>query len=456
VVKADGGRAVFLDRDGVLNAAELRDGRPHPPATADDVVLLPGAADACRRLARAGWRLVVVTNQPDIARGHTSDAAVAAVNEAVVADLPIDEVVVCPHDDADRCTCRKPAPGMLVEAASRLGIDLASSALVGDRWRDVDAGRAAGVETFFVDHGYDEPLRRAPHHVVGSLREAADLLLVDDVVTAGGMDDWDQHWTEYADLARDNPAQQYRIDLILEQLERLDRSSDGGAHRILDIGSGPGDLLAAIAEQRPDAELVGIELSAEGVRHAAARVPQARFHQHDLLGADPPPAELRAWAQLAVCSEVLEHLDDPGGFLRVARELLAPGGALVVTVPGGPRTAFDRHIGHRRHYRTASLRHLLDAAGLRVEHVAGAGFPFFDVYKLVVLLQGDRLASEVSEQAEVSGLARAAMRAFGLVLRPSRNSRRFGWQLVAVTRRPPSDASALLSAIRDRGPGVPP
>jgi histidinol-phosphate phosphatase family protein len=442
---------VFLDRDGVLNEATVRDGRPHPPATVDDVVLLPGAAEACRRLARAGWRLIVVTNQPDIARGRASAADVAAINDAVAGHLPIDEVVVCPHDDGDGCRCRKPGAGMIVDAADRLGIDLTASALVGDRWRDIDAGRAAGVETFFVEHGYDEELRRAPHHVVGSLAEAADLLLVESA------DDWDQHWSEYADLARANPAQRYRIDLILEQLARLDALRPvGSSPRLLDIGSGPGDLLAAVAQQRPEAELVGIELSAEGVRHASAQVPRATFHQHDLLGPEPPPAELLGWAEVAVCSEVLEHVDEPGRFLQVATELMAPGGALVITVPGGPRTAFDRHIGHRRHYRPASLRHLLDQTGLRVERVSGVGFPFFDLYKLVVLLQGRRLATDVSEQGEVSRLAEVAMRLFGLVLRPARNSRRFGWQMLAVVRRPPSGAVELPSAVHERGPGEPP
>ncbi len=441
-------RAVFLDRDGVLNEATIRDGHPHPPATIADVRLLPGAADACSRLADAGWQLVVVTNQPDIARGTCAAADVDAVNQAVVAGLPIEEVIVCPHDDDDRCACRKPLPGMIVDAAERLGIDLEACVLVGDRWRDIDAGSAAGVETFFVDHGYDEHLRETPDHVVASLAAAADMIL------AGAADDWERHWSEYADLAKVNPAQTYRIELILEQLDRVRPAVDGGAaDRILDIGSGPGDLLAAIANRRPDAQLVGVELSAEGVRHAAAQVPAARFVQHDLLGAEPLPDDLRGWADVAVCSEVLEHLDDPVRFLRVAAELVAPAGVLVITVPGGPRTAFDRHIGHRRHYRPSSLRRLMGQSGLTAQLVAGAGFPFFDLYKLVVLAQGDRLASDVSERAEVSRLATAAMRIFGVVLQPARNSRRFGWQLVAVATRTPTNTAGLPSALRDRTPG---
>jgi D-glycero-D-manno-heptose 1,7-bisphosphate phosphatase len=163
---------VFLDRDGVLNRAEIRAGRPHPPATVADVVVLDGVVDACRRLREDGWLLIVVTNQPDIARGTTTAAAVDAINAAVVADLAVDEVVVCPHDDADGCDCRKPQPGMLVDAAERLGIDLASSVMVGDRWRDIEAGERAGTTTVFIDRGYDERRPDHPDHVVGSLPEA--------------------------------------------------------------------------------------------------------------------------------------------------------------------------------------------------------------------------------------------------------------------------------------------
>ena len=169
--------AVFLDRDGVLNAADVRDGRPHPPADADAVSVLPGAVEACRDLADAGFALIVITNQPDIARGTTSAAAVDAINDRLLAELPLDEVVVCPHDDADGCECRKPRPGMILGAAGRLDIDLSRSVTVGDRWRDVAAGRAAGTRTVFVDRSYDEPSAEGQDLTVNELEESVPWII---------------------------------------------------------------------------------------------------------------------------------------------------------------------------------------------------------------------------------------------------------------------------------------
>jgi D-glycero-D-manno-heptose 1,7-bisphosphate phosphatase len=149
-------RAVFFDRDGVLNEAIVRDGIPHPPASVDDVRIAAGARDAVRAVRDAGWLAIVVTNQPDIARGATTHARVEAINAAIAAQLDVDAVYTCPHDDADACDCRKPKPGLLVKAAREHGIDLARSYLVGDRAKDIACGRAAGCTTIFLDAGYPE------------------------------------------------------------------------------------------------------------------------------------------------------------------------------------------------------------------------------------------------------------------------------------------------------------
>ena len=146
--------AVFLDRDGVLNEAVVRDGKPYSPLSPDEVVVVAGMPAACARLRAAGFVLVVVTNQPDIARGRQSVAGVAAVNAVVADAVEVDGLYVCPHDDADGCGCRKPKSGLLLEAARDLGIDLEASFMVGDRRSDVEAGRGAGCRTVYIDLGY--------------------------------------------------------------------------------------------------------------------------------------------------------------------------------------------------------------------------------------------------------------------------------------------------------------
>ena len=168
-------RAVFLDRDGVINRAVMRDGRPHPPQSVAELEILPGVAEAIVRLQEEGYEVVVVTNQPDIARGTTTRAQVDAIHECLRERLRLDDIRVCPHDDDDECQCRKPKPGLWLEPPE---FDLAASAIVGDRWRDIEAGRAAGVGvTILVDYGYDERLPHDPSARVSTLAEAVDWLL---------------------------------------------------------------------------------------------------------------------------------------------------------------------------------------------------------------------------------------------------------------------------------------
>jgi D-glycero-D-manno-heptose 1,7-bisphosphate phosphatase len=170
-------RAVFLDRDGVLNNAPVRDGKPGQPQGVADLVILPGVEEACESLRAAGFMLVVVTNQPEIMRGTITRESVDAVNRRLEELLPLDEIVVCAHDDADGCECRKPKPGMLLDAARRHGLELRKSFLVGDRWRDIGAGQAAGCRTVFIDRGYDERRPESPDATVRDLTEAAAWIL---------------------------------------------------------------------------------------------------------------------------------------------------------------------------------------------------------------------------------------------------------------------------------------
>ena len=166
---------MFLDRDGVLNRAVLQNGKPVPPDSLDAVEILSGVPEALARLKRAGYGLVVVTNQPDVARGVTKKATVNAIHDFLRATLPLDDVRVCFHDEVDRCDCRKPKPGLLIHPPV---YDVAASIMVGDRWRDVEAGRAAGCRaTILIDYGYDEPIPNEPDVRVTSLTEATDWIL---------------------------------------------------------------------------------------------------------------------------------------------------------------------------------------------------------------------------------------------------------------------------------------
>ncbi|MBL9199238.1 MAG: HAD-IIIA family hydrolase [Opitutaceae bacterium] len=174
--------AIFLDRDGTLNRQLIRDGKPYPPATAAEFDLFPGVTESCAQLAAAGFVLVVVTNQPDVGRGTQSQAVVEAMHAKLLSLVPsLSRIEACyapgqgvAHPDARR---RKPEPGMLLDAARDLGLDLARSWMVGDRWRDIDCGRRAGVRTVFIDFGYTEELRAAPDFTVSSFAEAARTIL---------------------------------------------------------------------------------------------------------------------------------------------------------------------------------------------------------------------------------------------------------------------------------------
>ena len=172
-------RAVFLDRDGVINRALERDRKPYPPRNPEEFKILPEVPAACAKLKTAGFLLVVVTNQPDVGRGTLKQETVEAIHAEMCRRLPIDRVEVCYHPGggASECDCRKPRPGMLLRSAQALDIGLAQSWMVGDRWRDIDCGHAAGCRTIFIDRGYAEELRQKPHFSAGNLAEAADIIL---------------------------------------------------------------------------------------------------------------------------------------------------------------------------------------------------------------------------------------------------------------------------------------
>jgi D-glycero-D-manno-heptose 1,7-bisphosphate phosphatase len=171
--------AVFLDRDGVINRAVVCEGIPRPPASLEELEILPGVPEALRTLEARGYARVIVTNQPDVARGCASKALVEDIHATLRRELRLDAILSCCHDDSDDCDCRKPKAGLLLRAARDLDIDLPGSFMVGDRWRDVEAGRRAGCRTFFIDRGYAESQPVGYDYKVGSLAEAVAVVLAE-------------------------------------------------------------------------------------------------------------------------------------------------------------------------------------------------------------------------------------------------------------------------------------
>jgi D-glycero-D-manno-heptose 1,7-bisphosphate phosphatase len=177
VASAGSRRAVFLDRDGVLIRTVVREGKPYAVSSVTELEILPGVREALARLRAAGFLNIVVTNQPDVGMGKVPRQAVEEMDARLLRDLSLDGVKACFHLEADGCACRKPKPGMLLEAAREHALDLTACHMVGDRWRDVAAAQAAGCKAYFVDRGYSEKRPDKPYVAVKSLPEAAALIL---------------------------------------------------------------------------------------------------------------------------------------------------------------------------------------------------------------------------------------------------------------------------------------
>lgn len=238
-------------------------------------------------------------------------------------------------------------------------------------------------------------------------------------------DDWERMWPRFSGSYAANPARAFRERMILAAM-----APAGAAPRVIDFGSGQGDLALAMREALPQAQIVGLERTRSGVDIARRRVPGARFYEHDLFARDAEvESALGGWADVATCSEVMEHVDDPVALLRRIRQYLRPGGRLVVTAPGGPMSQFDRDIGHRKHYGRADLRTEVERAGYRVEVVRAAGFPFFNLYKLAMIIGGDAVLQNASRHG---AMTRAGFVVFHGLLRFEATSAPWGWQMFLV------------------------
>jgi len=170
-------RAVFLDRDGVLSASMIINGKLIAPQRLEDFQIFPEAILVTKKLKKAGFILVVVTNQPDVARGFPSEKTVEQMHEQMFSVMPLDRIEVCYHLDEHQCSCRKPKPAMLLRAAQELDIDLQQSFMVGDRWRDIEAGQNAGCKTIWLKQDIEEKKPQSPDMIVNTLEEACDWIM---------------------------------------------------------------------------------------------------------------------------------------------------------------------------------------------------------------------------------------------------------------------------------------
>ena len=169
--------AVFLDRDGVINRAIIRNGKPYPPNNIAEVEIFPGVCEAIQKFHDANYIVIVITNQPDVARGTVIRENVEAINSYLLSRCLIDEFMTCYHDDQDNCNCRKPLPGAIIEASIKYGVDLSKSFMVGDRWRDIEAGKRAGCKTIYVSNEYSEKKPLNYDYQVKSLIEVVEIIL---------------------------------------------------------------------------------------------------------------------------------------------------------------------------------------------------------------------------------------------------------------------------------------
>lgn len=241
------------------------------------------------------------------------------------------------------------------------------------------------------------------------------------------VDDWDHHWQRFGEASELGPTPRYRRGLIFDALAV---SAADTSVAMLELGSGTGEFAEDFLARYPKARFLGLELSQTGVEVASRRVPAARFTQQNLLEPAPESERTPFAATHAVCSEVLEHLDDPTRLLRNAAWWMAPGCRLVITVPGGPMNVFYRHIGHRRHYSPRDMAGLVERAGFRVEAAYGAGFPFFNAFRMLLTARGDALLSDISGKPTL--LVRTGTWIFDRLF--PFNLKHRGWQTVVIAR----------------------
>jgi SAM-dependent methyltransferase len=245
-------------------------------------------------------------------------------------------------------------------------------------------------------------------------------------------DDWNSHWNNFGDVSEINPAVKYRQDFLIKLLKAQDiKSTDV----LIDIGCGTGSFLRQLEQTNPGYRLIGLEPSVSGCEIARRNL-HAEIFQVNVLTDSLLQSELREIADIGICSEVIEHVDDPTEFLHRSGQFLKASGILLVTVPGGFRSAYDKHIGHRQHFSKASLKKSLLEAGYQNIQIYRAGFPVFNLYKILTIIAGKRLIKTASKlDGQNSKVTSVISKAFNALFIVTVSDSPFGWQLIATARK---------------------
>lgn len=244
-------------------------------------------------------------------------------------------------------------------------------------------------------------------------------------------DNWDEHWEQFDEALMKNPAQYYRFKQVKDELRFVLKQKPDSS--LLDVGCGQGVLLTILREAFPTLTYGGIEYSEYGVKITQEKLPDCKVIQGDLIENSESLKEFDNWADVITCSEVLEHVDDPGLFLRNCLPLIKPNGYIIVTVPGGPRTAFDKLIGHRPHFSHSRLDKLLTESGYSIIHNRQAGFPWHNIYRLILLARGEKLSTDVGDGG--SWAANVGMKIFSVLFKLNLSNTPWGWQNVVLAQK---------------------
>jgi 2-polyprenyl-3-methyl-5-hydroxy-6-metoxy-1,4-benzoquinol methylase len=240
-------------------------------------------------------------------------------------------------------------------------------------------------------------------------------------------DNWHNHWERFSGAATINPAQKLRHNLLLRNIKKC--------NLLIDIGSGQGDFIKKASEEKIAKKLIGFELSDSGVRISKNKVPSALFYKIDFYSNNKTIDNYLGSADTVICSDVIEHVDNPIKFCSIIKKYMKKNGRLLITVPGGPMSQFDQHIGHRKHYNQKSIRDLLEKSGFKIEKIVMAGFPFFNLYRLVVILRGKKLILDVDTNNKNKSnkfLSFFVMKIFDILFQFNINLIPLGWQVFVI------------------------